>query len=201
MKRTALIFLLCLALCLGALAGCAAQEPEAADNRDELEILYGSMDLESPSPTPMPLDRLYYDYSGYRDVLEQMETRYEDTMGGDYLLYGLCDLNKDGVLELLVQDGTCEADLVWQVYTMGEMGAQSVGSFGAGHSQLFTDEEDGIVCQYGQMGHERIDRITYDGQYLSYVTLIEQDLADGEPYSEVGTPIAVALISDPSMIP
>ena len=201
MIRKILSLTLGLILCLSVLAGCAADEPEAVDERDELEILFGSLDLDEPTPTPTPLEALYYDYSDYRGILQDMEYRYEETMGGDYLLYALCDLDGDGVLELLVQDGTSEADMIWQVYTVGEMGAQSVGSFSGGHSLLYTDAEPGILCLYGQMGHERIDRITYDGQYLSVQTLTEQDLPEGGPYSTPGASVATALISDPGMVP
>lgn len=201
MKKRLFALLLVFCLCLAA-AGCAAKEDDEGQPlrpEEELDQLMGSMEVETPTPTP--LEALYYDYSDYRNVLQNTEYEYEETMGGDYLTYGLCDLDGDGVLELLVLEGTCEADFVWQVYTVGEMGAQQVGSFGGGHSMLYLDEEDGVLCVYGQMGHERIDRITYDGQYLTTRTLIEQDLADGEAYSVPGSPMALNLISDPSMIP
>ena len=201
MKRSVLMIWLSLFLCLVLTAGCAARESDDdAQGADELEVLYGSLEPD-PTPTPMPLEAIYFDYSGYRGVLLDTQARYEETMGGDYLLYALCDLNGDGVLELLVQEGTCEADMIWHVFTVGEMGAQSVGSFGGSHSELFIDDEAGILCQYGHMGHERIDRITYDGEYLSYTTLIEQDLEPGAEYSEPGTPAATALITDSSLIP
>ena len=202
MKKRLFALLLALSLCL-ALAGCAAKEDDDAGKpltpQDEMDLLMGSMEEETPSPTP--LEALYYDYSDYRNVLQSTEYEYEETMGGDYLTYGLCDLDGDGVLEMLVMEGTCEADFIWHVYTVGEMGAKEVGSFGGGHSKLYLDDEDGVLCVYGQMGHERIDRITYDGQYISIHTLQEQDLADGEAYSGPGSPVATALISDPSMIP
>ena len=201
MKRKILALFFALCLCL-ALAGCASDhsdEKQTLTEADELDLLMGSMEEETPTPTP--LEALYYDYSDYKNVLQNTEYEYEETMGGDYLTYGLCDLDGDGVLELLVLEGTCEADYIWHVYTVGEMGAQHVGSFGGGHSMLYLDEEDGVLCVYGQMGHERIDRITYDGQYLSVKTLQEQDLADGEAYSVPGSPVALNLISDPSMIP
>ena len=201
MKKRRFALLLALCLCL-ALAGCAADrsdEKQALTPEEEMDLLMGSMEEETPSPTP--LEALYYDYSDYKNVLQNTEYEYEETMGGDYLTYGLCDLDGDGILELLVLEGTCEADFIWHVYTIGEMGAQHVGSFGGGHSMLYLDEEDGVLCVYGQMGHERIDRVTYDGQYLSVMTILEEDLAEGEAYSAPGSPVALNLISDPSMIP
>ena len=201
MKQKAWIAML-LALCLALLAGCMPK-PEEDDVKtgkelDEMELLFGSMEEE---PTPTPLEALYYDYSDYRNVLTDMEYRYEEYMGGDYLDYGLCDLDGDGILELIVKEGTNEADFVWRVYTIGEIGAKDVGSFGGGHSVLYTDSEPGLLCVYGQMGHEEIVRVNYDGQYISLQTLVSQDLASGEDYSQPGTRLTMQLISDPSMIP
>lgn len=202
MKNRIRIIALCLCLLL-TLAGCYREEtPETSGTLDAvpLESLWPEESGE-PTPTPTPLESLYYDYSGYRTVLQDTEYEYEETMGGDYLEYALSDLDGDGILELLVKEGTCEADFLWQVYTVGEMGAQQIGSFGGSHSTLFTDSEPGVVCQYGQMGHEKIIRVTYDGQYLSTKTLIEQDLAPGEDYSNPGARLTTQLITDPSLIP
>ena len=201
MKRKTWIAIL-LSLCLALLAGCTpkAEKDDGKTDKevDELEFLLGSME-EEPSPTP--LEALYYDYSDYRNVLENTEYQYEETMGSDYLDYGLCDLDGDGVYEMIVKEGTCEADFVWRVYTIGETGAKDVGSFGGSHSVLYTDDEPGLLCVYGQMGHEEIVRVSYDGQYLSLQTLVSQDLAPGEEYTKPGDRIATQLIGDPSMIP
>lgn len=201
-QKTWIALLLC--LCLALLAGCTpkAQEDDVKSGKelDELELLFGSMD-EEPTPTPTPLEALYYDYSDYKNVLSNTEYKYEEYMGGDYLEYGLCDMDGDGILELIVKEGTSEADFVWRVYTISETGAKDVGSFGGSHSVLYTDSEPGILCAHGQMGHEEIERITYDGQYISVQTLISQDLADGEEYTQPGTRLTTQLIGDPGMIP
>ncbi len=201
-QRTWIAFFL--SLCLICLAGCAPKAKDDAaktgEELDEMEVLFGSME-EEPTPSPTPLEALYYDYSDYKNVLRDTEYEYEEYMGGDYLEYGLCDLDGDGILEMIVKEGTSEADFLWRVYTIGETGAKDVGSFGGGHSLLYTDAEPGVLCVYGQMGHEEIVRVTYDGQYISLSTLISQDLADGEEYSKPGSPVATYPIGDPSFIP
>ncbi len=192
-----------LGLCLSLLAGCGPkEEADAGANQDvdELEFLLGSLEPD-PTPTPLPLTALYYDYSDYRNVLQNTESKYEADMGGQYLEHCLCDLDGAGVYELIVKEGTCEADFVWRVYTIGETGAKDVGSFGGSHSVLYTDSEPGLLCAYGQMGHEEIARVSYDGQYLSVQTLISQDLAEGEEYSHPGERLTTQLIGDPSLIP
>ena len=202
MKRKTWIAL-CLTLCLVLLAGCAPKaedEVKSGKELDEMEVLLGSME-EEPTPTPMPLEALYYDYSDYRNVLDSTISKYEEDMCYAYLDYGLCDLDGDGILELIIKEGTCEADYVWRIYTISETGAKDVGSFGGGHSALYTDSEPGLLCVYGQMGHEEIVRVTYDGQYISVQTLISQDLAAGESYTDPGAAVTLQPITDPSMIP
>ena len=39
-----------------------------------MEVLFGSMEAD-PTPSPTPLEALYYDYSDYRNVLENTEYR------------------------------------------------------------------------------------------------------------------------------
>lgn len=203
MKRIELHICLILCLCFAVLlSGCALfpapqKDEAAAPAAPEAE---GSLDVDA-TPAPTPLDQLYYDYSDYQNVLQDTCSRFEETMGGDYLTYALVDLDEDGVLELLVQEGTCEADFIWQVYTIGETGAQQVGAFGGSHSQLFTNDEPGVLCQHGQMGVEQIERITFDGEYLTSTLILDVQHPDNEDYTTPGDPVPIALITDPSLIP
>lgn len=207
MKR--IDFRICLMLCLCfavLLSGCALmQKPEGDDaSKPEAPVAEGSLDADGnpiATPTPTPLEQLYYDYSDYTNVLQDTCTRFEETMGSDYLIYAVYDLDGDGILELLVMEGTCEADFIWQVYTMSESGAKQVGAFGGSHSGLYLDEEPGILCQHGQMGVEEIERITYDGEYLSSTLILDVQHPDGEDYTTPGTPVPTARIDDPSLIP
>lgn len=198
-KRISLMLCLSLALLL---TGCGLLQPQETAKTEDAELPLESLFRdESAMPTPTPPEAIYYDYSDYRNVLENTEAEFAETMGGDYLLYGLCDLDGDGVLELLVMEGTCEADYIWRVYTVSETGAKDVGSFGGSHSLLYTDDEEGALCLHGIQGHEEIDRITYDGEYLTVRNVITQDLAVGEEHTVPGTPVATAPISDPGLIP
>lgn len=195
--------LLCICLCCLLLAGCSVidsfrpAQTAAPTTAPEGPLLPD----ESVPPTPTPLESLYYDYSAYETILQDTETRFEETMGGDYLTYGLVDLDGDGILELCVMEGTCEADFIWQVYTLEDSRAKSVGAFGGSHSALYTDGEPGLLCQHGQMGVEEIERITFDGQFISSSIIQSRQLEPGEEYSEPGERVPVALITDHSLIP
>ena len=65
--------------------------------------------------------------------------------------YAIHDINDDGVLELIVVDGTCEADRRYYFYTYSNGRAVYMGSMGAGHSGL-ADANGYIVCYGGNMG-------------------------------------------------
>ena len=195
--------LLCICLCCLLLAGCSVIDSlRPAQTAAPTTAPGGELAPdESVPPTPTPLESLYYDYSDYAAILQDTVTRYEETMGGDYLTYGLVDLDGDGILELCVMEGTCEADFIWQVYTLEDSRAKSIGAFGGSHSVLYTDGEPGLLCLHGQMDVEEIERITYDGQYISSSIIQSRQLEPGEDYSEPGERVPVALITDASLIP
>lgn len=58
--------------------------------------------------------------------------------GYDYMYkeYAIHDINDDGVAELIVQDGTCEADRTYYFYTFKNGKAVYMGSYSASHSAL-----------------------------------------------------------------
>jgi hypothetical protein len=66
---------------------------------------------------------------------------------------------------------------------------------------LDTDGEPGLLCLHGQMDVEEIERITYDGQYISSSIIQSRQLEPGEDYSEPGERVPVARITDASLIP
>ena len=56
---------------------------------------------------------------------------------GEYNDYYLYDMDGDGVKELLLQEGTCEADYMYQVYTIANGAAVSLGELSGGHTSVF----------------------------------------------------------------
>lgn len=69
----------------------------------------------------------------------------------DYFLY---DIDKDGVKELLLLNGTCEADYVYKIYTIGNGSARYIDEVNGSCVMFYEDENGGqknisSVCRLG----------------------------------------------------
>lgn len=77
-----------------------------------------------------------------------------------YYVYG--DLNQDGIVELMVLTGSCEADENWKCYSYHEDSAYQIGDFPGGHMDLCSGN-DGIYSFYAQMGYVEITKVIWGG--------------------------------------
>lgn len=116
-----------------------------------------------------------------------------------YNIYFKYDIDKDGVDELLVEEGTCEADYRYQVYTIENGASVYLGEIPGGHSMLYADEAGGkeeyILLVMGHMGYESVSKIS-----IKNGKVVEEELSSGElganeeyyhndymlPYAELG---------------
>lgn len=123
-------------------------------------------------------------YAGYLPVLDEIMAEYEDSYG-ETLPYSVYDMDNDGVKELIVKCGTCEADYMWRVYTLDEAGsAVLIGEFGGGHSMLYSCADDGLYNMMAHMGGERVDYVTLNDGVISEETILEKEIGQDEEYAE-----------------
>lgn len=92
------------------------------------------------------------------------------------------DMNKDGIPELIIKDGTSEADYAYEFitydYNTGEL--IYIDADWGGHSALFMDTSTGQLCRhYGQMGTGEIIWYDYDGTELTIAKAVEDIDYDG----------------------
>ena len=78
------------------------------------------------------------------------------------------DLDADGIPELLLKYGTCEADFQIHVYQVdAEDGANDLGLIGGGHTSFAYDENSGdFVIVWGHMGAASINYFKWDNGNL-----------------------------------
>lgn len=86
------------------------------------------------------------------------------------------DMNKDGIPELIIKDGTSEADYAYEFmtydYNTGLL--EYIDADWGGHSALFMDTATGQLCRhYGQMGTGEIVWYDYDGTELTIAKSVE----------------------------
>lgn len=116
------------------------------------------------------------DYSAYKEPLEQLRNDY-----GSDGEYALCDLNGDGVKELLISTGFDNSDWKVYVYTINNGEFEALNGFDTGASLLYeAPDGNGIYSVYSHMGYMRIDRISYDGVNVNLTTVSETDNGDEE---------------------
>lgn len=97
----------------------------------------------------------------YRHALGELTFPRDNVPSDSYSLY---DVDKDGVPELFLKCGTCEADFRTFGYTFRGGQISALGSFPSGHSSLYTvPGEDGIIYREGHMGYGSIEKFSLAG--------------------------------------
>ena len=115
--------------------------------------------------------------------------------------YYLYDIDKDGIPELILKRGTCEADYNGEIYKNdGYAVRAAVYDIGMGHMGFYSEPgENGILFNWGHMGSHDLERVTLKKVDWSYELQSEELISefiegDGE-YTEVSSvvPGAVSL--------
>ncbi|MBQ3730685.1 MAG: serine/threonine protein kinase [Muribaculaceae bacterium] len=95
----------------------------------------------------------------YIGVLNSLKREYEEDLESYFNEYFLQDLNGDGLPELCVTAGTCEADRKLLVYTMEDGVATLLGKTGFDHSSAYRG--DNCILIFGtHMGYEWATKVT-----------------------------------------
>ena len=114
-----------------------------------------------------------------------------------YSEYNECyffDINKDGTTELIVQNGTCEADYQYDIYTAKNNSAVYVDTISAGHSGLFESDNGDLIIQYAQMGYEAVSSISMENGKIAITELYSKSTV--VDYSNPGTPLEYATLGE-----
>lgn len=93
------------------------------------------------------------DYSLYLRAVKQFVLS-DQLVYREYYLY---DIDRDGVNELIVQYGTCEADTIYAFWRIDDSGTgiEKLGEFPGGHSYLCS--QDGVLyTNLGHMGYQSV---------------------------------------------
>ena len=105
---------------------------------------------------------------------------------GEDCEYAIEDIDEDGISELIVSYGTCDADWRNDVYTLDD-GLLYLGTFYRPVNLFLADQEvtsdgQGIIAVSGHMGVENIDQIVKNGDELLVTTVENRELDSDEDY-------------------
>ena len=104
--------------------------------------------------------------------LECIDRRAEGFPGDfDYVLY---DIDQNQIPELIIKSGTCEADYLYEIYTIENDSAVLCGEYSGFHSSLYISGEKGLVRYMGQMGGYEIMHYSLYG-----TEIVEKEIASG----------------------
>lgn len=134
----------------------------------------------------------------YAPVIQNILTEY-----GDYNIYYKYDIDKDGVDELMVQEGTCEADYRYQVYTIQDGKLFYIDQIPGGHTG-FCEEESGrepyVYSIQAHMGYETVSTLRMEDGKIVTEELHSREVAPGDEYFEAGPVLPNARVNDLSLL-
>lgn len=144
-------------------------------------------------------------YLAYLTLLNAAESESAAEYGTNDLLYYqyyLYDINHDGVYELLIHIGTCEADAMIGVYSIDdEEGFAELGEIGGGHT-ILTEKDKKLYANYCHQGYQLVNEIQMVGWHdvwsVTQETVFEKD--DLSDYAQYGKAIKWYDISDKSAV-
>lgn len=102
--------------------------------------------------------------------------------------YSLYDVDRDGVPELFVKYGNCEAAFTYQCYTWRDGRVVCIGEFAGGHSSLYAHpDKSAVLRNYGQMGCAVMYEYPMEGGVLTEEREIfsEEDVREYTPMEEI----------------
>lgn len=146
------------------------------------------------------INNIDVDYFIYEELRQDRASTY-----GEGTCYSIVDIDGDGIYEMIVSYGTCDADWANDVYTIdGDLvylGTfyRPVNLFYA--DTIVTNDGNGIIAVSGHGGVENIDQITKNGDSLSVVTVVNTEIEPDSDYYANEMYIESVPITDGGYIP
>ena len=134
--------------------------------------------------------------AAFQYILEDAYKHY-----GESCKYTLFDLDNDGVKELILSEGTCNADWINDVYCVNDYGlGLGIGSFARPVVLYEAPDGNGIYAVWGNQGLEEVTRITKNGSELEEELILSDSINYDENYSTYPNEIMTAYANDYSLL-
>jgi RNA polymerase sigma factor (sigma-70 family) len=114
-------------------------------------------------------------------TLEYNQNRSSNLINNKDLSYVKYDIDKDGIPELIVWTGTCEADYVDYVYTYKNGELIYAGSLDGADQRLYAlTDQNGMLALFGHMGYEAVTKVVLYNDKINSIKVIEKDVGSAE---------------------
>lgn len=117
--------------------------------------------------------------------------------------YSLFDMDSNGVPELFVKTGSCEADFQYQIYTCENDQSKFIGSTNGGHSGLYgkTSSTGGeLILLMAHMGYQQVFDIGYTNGTITRDLIMKGEVPAGQDYYRTNYPVPWAYARDTSLL-
>lgn len=115
--------------------------------------------------------------------------------------YFLYDIDKDNIKELIALQGTCNADYMYQVYTIKNNQAKYLGEISGFSCSFYMDETGGtekyMIRSEGHMGYSRIEYISIESGEIKVKEILSEET---ENYYSNSYPIKMTKLNDMSLL-
>lgn len=150
-------------------------------------------DLRLPNSQNEPCTAPWVDL--YSEILEDALINWDGYLGG--CSYSIYDIDRNGIPELFVKTGACEAVYLFHIYTISNGQAKEIAMISGSHSSICgITNRNGFLLQFGQMGYEIIEAyygtsdtlpakgdVLFEGEVEEYHNLTQLEIYALDDYS------------------
>lgn len=145
----------------------------------------------------------------YRDLLneayqEYIQEYYSYIDHGEYAcLYSLFDMDSNGIPELIIEKGNCEANSVYHIYTFENNQAKFVGTINSSHARLYgkTSATNGQLIQMkGHMLGQIVTELYLNNGSFSSYEILRGSVNSISDYFKTDYPVPYGYARDTSLL-
>lgn len=172
-----------------------------------IKIMVVPKDVDPPPSSVVPFkDASISQYKdAYKNVVYQLFVQNGKNYGySQYACpYSLFDIDSNGIPELFVKKGNCEANYDYSIYTYENNQAKFIGTTNGGHSTLFgktNATSGGLLLRMAHMGYQQVNEIDYVNGAITRNVILYGEAPAGVNYFKTDYPVPWAYARDTSLL-
>lgn len=148
--------------------------------------------IPEKKPEPKKYEIINVDYEFiYGGILDSIPSGYS---------YTYYDIDKDGYLECFAQQGTCNADMVFEIYTTDGKATRKLGEIVGADTSLYKCEgKNGCYSYYARGEYQLIEYVYIENGSIKTKTVKESHSIDGIDAPELKHPMSMNVIPGASV--
>ena len=134
----------------------------------------------------------------FKDLFKETLLGYSDKAG---TVYTICDIEKDGIPELIIRTGNYEAEYSYSFYRYNDSKVEELGEMSGGHTSLYKmNGQKYIMAVYAHMGYESTYYVYIENNKLVINENSQREIGAQEEYVSGDEFLELKDITDLSLI-